>query len=108
MDPKLEKDLTLLTLKTDGLTRRGELMLALADLLNEYHQLVLSQRKVITVLTAKLTTYESANPVSESVRETPSTAPVGDSGASGRLDLSGLKEVRSADVVRNSSQVSGG
>ena len=109
MDPKLEKDLALTAMKAAALSHRCQLALSMADLINECHQLVALQQKVITVLTEKLTAYEtSVNPVSESVRATPSTPPVRDSITSGRLDISGLKEVRSADVVRDSRQVSGG
>lgn len=50
MDAKLEKDIAVLGLKAAGLDVRCQLVLAMADLLNEYRVLAGQQQKVISML----------------------------------------------------------
>jgi len=69
MDAKLEKDISLLALKTAALNHRCQTVLAMADLLNEYAQLTSTQQKIIALMTEKLKAYEdkSVNPAGEPV-----------------------------------------
>ena len=77
MDEKMEKDLAILAMKVAGLDNRCQLVLAMADLVNEYHMLAGAQQKIIKVLTERLNAYEakSVNPVGESVQGTSPTPP---------------------------------
>ena len=71
MDAKLERDISTLDLKAAGLHHRAQMMLALADMVNEYVQLTVAQQKQIAALVLLARGYEnkSVNPAGEPVHD---------------------------------------
>lgn len=58
MDAAFEKDLMVTKLKAMSLNNRAQALLALAELVNEYAQLVAAQQKQADTLVQKIKSYE--------------------------------------------------
>lgn len=71
MDSNFEKDLLATRLKASGLNHRTQSMLVLAELLNEYMQLVAVQQKQIDQLLAQVKSYEDPNSAGKPVPSAP-------------------------------------